>query len=333
MPLLARAIIDFEKWQDPAHGRETWLRRTHARSLHLLSARPVLAGLAVLVLIGVGYFAYRHVGTGFLPRMDEGGFVLDYQTAPGTSLTETDRELRQVKAILKNDPNVYTFSRRSGAELGGDLIESYQGDFFVRLVAASRRPPIWTVMDDITEKITREVPGVTFDTHELLDDMIGDMVGHRQPIVVELSAKTPNLLAGTARKIAAAIAKVPGIEPASINNRVVPAGDALEIHVDTAPRRQVRFAAGQPEITRDNLEQIVAVTAQISGDHDLGSTAAAVEAVVGEPGLLPDGVYYRIGGAYKQQQLAMRGMFKVFAAAATANSSCCCSSTKAFCCR
>jgi multidrug efflux pump subunit AcrB len=387
VPLLARGIIDFGTWQDPQHGRESRLRRAHARLLRLLFARPWLIGLAVLALIGAGYFAYDHVGTGFLPRMDEGGFVLDYETAPGTSLAETNRELEQVEAILKKDPYVYTYSRRTGAGLGGDLAETYQGDFFVRLSAAAHRPAIWTVMDEITKKITDDVPGIRFDTHQLLGDMIGDMVGRRQPIVVELSAKNPDVLGSVAARVAQAIKTVPGIEPASVNDGVVPAGDALDIHVDPAaaamegitpaeietqlydylhgtvvtrflgavrqvgvrlwldppqdritrdaltrlPVRapdghvfplgtvaRVTFVAGQPEITRDNLTQIVAVTAQIGGGHDLGSTAAAVERVLKRPGLIPGGVYDTIGGAYKQQQLAARGMIRVFAAATLA---------------
>ena len=36
---------------------------------------------------------------------------------------------------------------------------------------------------------------------------------------------------------------------------------------------KINFVGGQPEITRDNLAQIVAVTAEIGGGHDLGSTA------------------------------------------------------------
>jgi multidrug efflux pump subunit AcrB len=387
VPLLARSIIDFGAWHDPAHGRETWLRRTHGRILRTLFAYPALIAIGLVVLVGAGYVAYNHVGTGFLPRMDEGGFVMDYQSAPGTSLAETNRELGQVEAILKNDPTVETFSRRTGAGLGGDLSETYQGDFFVRLIDPSRRSDIWTVMDDITSKVTDQVPGVSFDTHQLLSDMIGDMVGRRQPVVIQLSAKNPDVLGDAATKVADAIGKVPGIEPASVNDGVVPAGDALEIHVDPAaaamegvtpddvraeiyhylhgavvtrylgnvqdigvrlwldpPRRQiyrdelgdlpirsptgdvfplkavaqVTFVAGQPEITRDNLAQVVAVTAQTSGGHDLGSTIAAVQQALRQPGLIPPGVYYTIGGAYKQQQIAAQGMIRVFAAAAMA---------------
>ena len=387
VPLLARGVIDFGRWRDPDQGRETWLRRTHGRILGALLARPVFIAVGVAVLLGAGYAAYAHVGTGFLPRMDEGGFVLDFYTAPGTSLTETNRELRQIEAILKRDPNVETYSRRTGAGLGGDLKEAYQGDFFVRLTNPSQRPPIWTVMDEISDKITNQVPGVHFDIHQLLGDMIGDMVGRPQPVVVELSGANPDVLGPVADRVAAVIAKVPGVEPPSVNNGVVPAGDALEIEVnpadaaleDITPEEvkaqvngylhgevvtrylgavqdvgvrlwldpptgkiyrdqlgkllirapnghlfplatvaRVKFVSGQPELTRDNLAQVVAVTAEISGSRDLGSTVAAVKAALARPGLLPSGVYYTIGGQYKQQQLAASGMIRVFAAAVVA---------------
>ena len=252
VPLLARGLIDFGTWHDPAHGREGWLKRMHGRALNKMFDHPAYAGLGVLLLIGVGYLAYRHVGTGFLPNMDEGGFVLDYETTPGTSLAETNREIAEVEEILKRDRNVETYSRRTGAGLGGDLKESYQGDFFVRLIAPSKRPAIWTVMDDIDHQVTTRVPGIKFDTHELLDDMIGDMVGRRQPVVIQLTAKDPDVLGGTAVKVAEAIGKVPGVQPASVDSGVIPAGDALEIHVDpTAAATQ----GMTPAEVRDQLEQ------------------------------------------------------------------------------
>ena len=34
VPLLARRLIDFQSWHDPAQGRETWLTRTHRRALN-----------------------------------------------------------------------------------------------------------------------------------------------------------------------------------------------------------------------------------------------------------------------------------------------------------
>jgi multidrug efflux pump subunit AcrB len=179
--------------------------------------------------------------------MDEGGFVLDYYTVPGTSLAETNRELEQVEAILKKDPHVDTYSRRTGAGLGGDLKEAYQGDFFIHLTDPSHRPPIWAVMDEVSNLITHDVPGIKFDTHLLLDDMIGDMVGRPQPIAIELSAANPDLLGDVANRVADAVKSVDGIEPASVNNGVVPAGDALEIKVDPAAAAMANLTPAEVE--------------------------------------------------------------------------------------
>ena len=387
VPLLARGLVDFSRWTDPGSAHESWGRRLHARTLDRLFRWPWLIAAGLVVLAAAGYLGYRQVGTGFLPRMDEGGFVLDDMTAPSTSLTETNRELEQVDAILKADPYVETYSRRTGAGLGGDLAETYQGDYFVRLVDPAKRPDIWTVMDDISTRVTQQVPGVNFDTHQLMSDMIGDMVGRRQPVVIQLSAADPGVLGGVAQRVADALTKVAGVEPASVDSGITPAGDAIDIHVNAAaaalkgltpaevesqvdgylagtvvtrylgphqdvgvrlklqapqtpvqrarlgdlpirgangvlfPLRAVattKFVSGEPELTRDNLQQIVAVTAQTNGSLDLGSTIAHVETMLAAPGLLPPGVSYTLGGAYQQQQQAAAGMLKVFAAAVVA---------------
>ena len=60
------------------------------------------------------------------------------------------------------------------------------------------------------------------------------------------------------------------------------------------------------------------ITAEIGGGHDLGSTIAAVQKILQQPGLLPSDVSYTIGGAYKQQQMAAKGVIKAFTAAAIA---------------
>lgn len=65
--------------------------------------------------------------------MDEGGFILDYRAAPGTSVSETDRLLLQVEVILRNTTVVETYSRRTGLSLGGYITEANEGNFFVRL--------------------------------------------------------------------------------------------------------------------------------------------------------------------------------------------------------
>jgi multidrug efflux pump subunit AcrB len=387
VPLMARGLIDFKKWHDPSHDKENWMRRLHGRLLRGLFARPWLAVIILAVVAGVGYIGQGHVGSAFLPKMDEGGFVLDYQTAPSTSFIETNRELANVEAILKKNPYVDTYSRRTGAGLGGDLIMPYGGDFFVELVPPSKRPPIWTVMAQIREKVDAAVPGLNYDTHQLLSDMTGDMVGRRQPVVVNLSATNPDVLPDVANKVADAISHAAGIQPSSVNSGTLPTGDALNIHVNEAQAAMndltvaevkdqvarylrgdvvtdymgvvqpvgvriwsqpqnayyrehsrlyrediknlliqapnghtfplgsmatVKFVYGQPALFRENLAQIIPVTAETSGKLALSTTITSVKKTLDK--VLPQGVYYALGGAYKQEAKAAQGMMIVFAA-------------------
>ncbi len=77
---------------------------------------------------------------------------------------------------------------------------------------------------------------------------------------------------------------------------------------------EITLLTGLPEINRDNLKPMVAVTARIVG-RDLGSTAADVQALLDKSGLFPQGTYFQLGGLYHQQQLAFRGLMIVLAAA------------------
>ncbi|WP_196486966.1 efflux RND transporter permease subunit, partial [Burkholderia vietnamiensis] len=168
--------------------------------------------------------AFTRVGSGFMPSMDEGGFVLDYHTAPGTSITETDRLMREIETIIRENPNVATYSRRTGAGLGGDLNEPNRGDFFVRLKSGSREP-IDTVMEEIRSKIETNVPGVSIELAQLMEDLIGDLTAVPQPVQIKIYSDDPHVLDSTARRVAARIGKIQGI--VDVDDGINPAGDAL----------------------------------------------------------------------------------------------------------
>src|SRR5437879_13802783 len=98
--------------------------------------------------------------------MDVVGFILDYIAPPGTSITETDRLLRQVESVLQKTPEVETYSRRTGLQLGGGVTEANIGDFFVRLKPFPRRG-IEEVMDGVREEIEQHVPGLQVELLQL----------------------------------------------------------------------------------------------------------------------------------------------------------------------
>jgi multidrug efflux pump subunit AcrB len=75
--------------------------------------------------------------------------------------------------------------------------------------------------------------------------------------------------------------------------------------------------SGQPQVSRDNLQPMVAVTGRIEA-RGIGAVIADVEHVLGRPGMLGPGVRYELGGLYQQQQIAFAGLARVFAAALVA---------------
>src|SRR5438552_5863880 len=89
--------------------------------------------LVCVAVLAVSYLVYRNLGSEFLPEFDEGAFVLDYFTPPGTSLAETDRILKHVEQMLKEAPEVESYSRRTGLQLGLSITEPNTGDFLVKL--------------------------------------------------------------------------------------------------------------------------------------------------------------------------------------------------------
>jgi CzcA family heavy metal efflux pump len=380
IPILCDHWLTAKDAQEHAETRVArWLNRGYATLVERVSVRPlfVLAGIVPLVVLAA--FAFTRVGSGFMPTMDEGGFVLDYHTSPGTSVSETDRLMRQVETIIRANPNVETYSRRTGAGLGGDLNEPNKGDFFVRL-KAGKREPIDAVMEEIRSRIETQVPGVSVELAQLMEDLIGDLTAVPQPVQIKIYSDDQQVLDTTARRVAARIGKIAGV--VDVNDGINPSGDAIDLHIradaaaaegidpqaiaqqvsdmvegnvatqyqsgpktigvrvrvagvqkltDTAlGRLQIRapdghlFAlsrvadriavSGQPEISRDNLKRMVAVTARIDG-RDLGSTITDVREALGEANLLPAGIYYELGGLYQQQQIAFKGLLAVFGAA------------------
>jgi multidrug efflux pump subunit AcrB len=123
---------------------------------------PLVAELAILLISAIGIRVFRGMETDFLPPLDEGAFVIDYYSRPGTSLTETDRMLVHVEQLLSQVPEVSSFSRRTGARLALAIAEPNTGDFLVKLKRDRRRSTV-EVIDDVRERLTAAEPALAPD--------------------------------------------------------------------------------------------------------------------------------------------------------------------------
>ncbi|WP_336961396.1 efflux RND transporter permease subunit [Sphingobium aquiterrae] len=342
-------------------------------------ARPAL--FAVILAAGMtiaGGLAWSHLPSGFMPQMDEGGFILDYKAQSGAAISDTDRLLRQVEAIIAATPEVASYSRRTGLQLGGGLTEADEGDYFIRLKGGSRRD-IAAVMSDIRAQVQARVPGLEIETAQLMEDLIGDLTAVPQPIEVKLFGDDPAALEDGAKRVGDAIGRIDGVVEVVDGLRV--AGDAISITIDAARARQqgldpdaiatqldaliggaaatqlrvdeqlvtvrvrapralrsradaiaalvltapdghavrvgqvatVSIAAGQKQLTREDLAPFIGVTARLEG-RDLGSAMREIRRTV--TGLnLPSSIRVDYGGLYAQQQQSFADLSMVFTAA------------------
>src|SRR6185503_12354257 len=165
IPLLAHWSRPKEHHEDKAD----WIERRYAPALQRSMAHPRLLGIAVLGLVLAAVVLYHFTATGFLPRMDEGGFVIDYITPAGTALEETDKQIRKVEKIVADLPEVASFSRRTGAEMGLFATVPNQGDVLVRLKPRGQRHrSAEQVIEEVRAKAAEAVPGMEVEFVQLL---------------------------------------------------------------------------------------------------------------------------------------------------------------------
>jgi multidrug efflux pump subunit AcrB len=224
--LLRRHDVDPEMQGMVARGAF----KAYAAMMKPILKFPWLILLLVIPLVWYGYHQFTHVKSGLMPVIDEGGIVIDYVGPPGASIPEMDRLLKNAEAIIRSIPEVQTYSLRTGFSLGGDIMESNMGDFFVRLKPQPRRST-FEIMKEIRERMAQSTAGFSqFEPKQLMEDLLGDLSGKPDPIVVNLYSDDENQLNDLAPKVEDAIKHIKGVTDTDAG--ITPAGDALSIQVD-----------------------------------------------------------------------------------------------------
>jgi CzcA family heavy metal efflux pump len=230
-PLLASYVIresDVER-EVARHDRQSRLGEWYGRALtRLLALRWVVIPASLLVIAGT-YWFYTHIGNDFMPGMDEGTFVLDYATPPGTSLEETDRILAKLEKMLMEIPEVDTYSRRTGTQLGFFLTEPNTGDILVKLKAVRTRP-IGDVIAEVRERINASEPSLRADFGQLMMDVIGDLTNNPSPVEIKIFGPDQKLLQSKAREVKSLISTIPGVVDAF--DGIVISGPSMVVRVD-----------------------------------------------------------------------------------------------------
>jgi CzcA family heavy metal efflux pump len=244
-PVLAERLVKAKPEDVPVnndedeapHGRvlEAIISRYEAVLSIVLDKRWLVGLTIVLVLVG-SFMLYRALGSEFLPEFDESAFILDYLAPPGSSLAETDRMLQHVEELLIKTPEVESYSRRTGLEMGLFVTEPNKGDFAVKLKPGHKRST-QEVIAELRGKLAESEPSLDTEFVGIVPDVIGDLQGNPEPIEVKLFSEDAAALRTTADEVDTAIKKVPHV--VDTLNGVVISGPAVTFRID--PLRASQF--------------------------------------------------------------------------------------------
>jgi CzcA family heavy metal efflux pump len=193
------------------------------------------AGIIVLAVVLTGGLESE-----FLPPMDEGGFVIDYLTPPGTSLAETHRQLRYAEDIIRSVPELESYSRRTGAQLGLFITEPNNGDFLLKL-KPDRQRSTEEVLSELRHRLNAALPDILWEFPGILGDLIGDLMYAPEPIEVRLFSTDTAFLKAKAPQVAAQLEKVPGV--VDVFNGLIYTGPTISFRVRSVDAERFGLSA------------------------------------------------------------------------------------------
>ncbi len=171
-----------------------------------------------IVVVGflAGFLLYRNLPATFLPKWDEGNFVVDIALPSGTSLEESTREFKDIGGIIDGVPEVRGWTLRIGTSLGHISEQPNVADFLVTL-KKDRKRSIYEVRDDLYGRISTRYPNfLEFDIPMVLEDRLGDILGEESPITVLLYGADPDTLIVWGEKVRDALRDVTDLEEVNL---------------------------------------------------------------------------------------------------------------------
>ncbi len=188
--------------------------------------KPIFS-IIIMAVFGISiWLILPKLETGFLPEMDEGSIVFDYNSPPGTSLEETDRILREVEKMFKEIPEISAYSRRTGTQMGFFITEPNRGDYLIQL-KKNRKRSSEEVIADIRRKVETTQPSLQIDFGQVIGDMLGDLMESVQPIEIKIYGDNDRKLHELSEQVSKIVEGVEGA--ADVFNGIVISGPSVTV--------------------------------------------------------------------------------------------------------
>ena len=197
------------------------LHRIYSPALHFaLRHRALTVGLGLFFLALMGLLG-THLGSEFLPHLEEGNFWIGASMPITLSLQDGEAATRKMREILLRHPEVITvISQHGRPDDGSDAAPFSNVELFAPLKAFDKWPRGLTkekLTDQIQKEFDQELPGVNFNFSQYIEDNIEEGIsGVKGVNSVKIVGPNLETLTKLADQIREQMSQVRGVEDLGI---------------------------------------------------------------------------------------------------------------------
>ncbi len=178
-----------------------------------MRARVLLLGSAVVALVIAG-IVLGHIGTEFLPKLDEGSLWVRGFMPQTISPTDSDRLSRQVRATLASFPEVTSVVTQLGRPDDGTDVNGWD---IIECAVELKDRSEWktaSTRDGLVDAMNRklsQIPGMPFQFSQYIEDNVNEAVsGVKAELSIKIYGNDPNQLQALADQAVDILQKIPG---------------------------------------------------------------------------------------------------------------------------
>ena len=221
-----------------AHEKDGWLVRKlkgfdqNVVLKHTLR-HPFVVMAATAALVIISFLLYPIMGKEFLPEFNEGTATINVLSAPGTSLTQSNRVGQIAEKLLLQVPEVITTGRRTGrAELDehAEGVHYTEIDVDFKKTGRSREE----ILENVRAQLS-QIPGVVFSVGQPISHRLDHLLsGVRAQIAVKVFGENLEGLRDAAAQVEAQMKTIEGVVDLQTEKQVLMPQVKIDVNRDKA---------------------------------------------------------------------------------------------------
>jgi cobalt-zinc-cadmium resistance protein CzcA len=239
------------EWHNPVMN---WLTARYRRAVRFaIENRYLTVGLSAAALI-FSLWLGTHIGSEFLPHLDEGAMWVRGTLAASTGPTEGIRVANRARILLCSWPEVKQCTSQTGRpDDGTDHTSFFNTEFYVDLKPKEEWRPVFRQnKDELIAAMGRElnqVPGAVWGFSQPIEDNMEEAVsGVKGELATKIYGDDLHVLETKADEIAAIMRQVPGVTDLGVLRVLGQPNDNFVVDREAAARYQINVADVQDAI-------------------------------------------------------------------------------------